>query len=139
MSLTNIKSLFRTRLEGQSFEEWEDAFNVENIPSNILDKAFHIQIGVITGDILNGENQTLTTELVLSMMFKGFRSPSEGVDTALQDGENVIIDICDPMVRLGTNVKNVKFLNMTVDPIADTNDNSIIVRQNYEVTTVLQF
>ena len=45
MSLSNIKSLFRTRLEGQSFEEWEDAFNLENIPNSSLDKAFHIQIG----------------------------------------------------------------------------------------------
>lgn len=139
MSLTNIKTLFRTRLEGQSFEEWQDAFNFENIPNSIVDKAFHIQIGGVTGDFLNGENQSLVTDVIIRMFFKGFRSPAEGIDTAIEDGENVILDICDPTVRLGTNIKNVKFLDMSLEPFEDTNDNLILVTQNYQVTTVLQF
>ena len=78
MALTNIKSYFRTRLDSLSFTEWDDAFNVSNIPANLLDKAYHIQFDNVVGDKLNGENQTAKSTIIIRLFFKGFRNPNEG-------------------------------------------------------------
>jgi hypothetical protein len=139
MSITNIKTYFRTHLDANGFSEWTDAFNVNNIPSNILDKAYHIQFDSINGEKMHGENQTTKSIVLVRMFFKGFRNPNEGIDTALSESNDVILDIMKPTNRFGTDVKNTKFLTMSLEPVSDSNDNSIVVTSRFEVTTVFDF
>lgn len=136
MSLTLIKPYVRLRLGevDTGFKEWVDYFNLDNIPSNIYDKAFHVSIGDTSGGTLNALHQQLSTSITISLFFKGYRNVSENVDRGILLAENLIEQMHEPVDRLGSTLKNFKFLSMAINESFVTNDNLIIITQNYDVT-----
>jgi hypothetical protein len=139
MALSAIRTYFKDRIAAvdADFKEWTDAFNIENIPATFYDKSYHISYGQMFGDILGGKSQKATMPVILRAGFKGFRDVSASLDAALDLMQEIIEEIQDPVNRLGADIKNVKFITMNDDPGFTTNDNLILVTQNYEVTLFL--
>lgn len=136
MALSDVKTYFRAQIASANplLREWKDGFNINNIPSTIYDKAYHLSYGQISGDELGAEHQGISVNFVVRLFFKGFRDVSSGIDVAVDVAESVIKQVQDPADRLGLEVKNVKFLDMSIEESFVSNDNLILVTQNYLVT-----
>lgn len=131
MSISNVRGFYKTRLEGLGFEQWDDGFNFENIPSTILDGAFHIEVNPSSGGPTNQTIQNVTMPVTVRVFRKGFRNVSEGIDSAILDVENIICDIIAPAVRLSSDIKNVVLDGFSVNPLDDSNDNAIMIELNF--------
>ena len=107
MSLANVLPLFRTRLDGLGYSEWDDAFNVENIPSTILDKSYHLDIGLVTGGGIPHRAQNAEMPVTARIFLKGYRDMKTSKDNAVSESQTILCDILATSVRLDTNVKNI--------------------------------
>lgn len=131
MSFSTIRPYFQDRMIAVDSElrEWEDAFNLENIPSTILDKSWHIQFNPM-GYNTGGAQTCLSFDcpVTLSVFFKGYRNPREAVDTALIFADAIIKECTKPVQRLNQpNIKNVLPSLVSVRELDTTNDNAAIL------------
>lgn len=136
MTLTDVRDFLRTRMDALLFTEWQDGFNVNNIPDTILDKAYHI---------LSPNAETVKLDMViLDMDFhqeiavfrKGFRNPAEAIDAAIEDMETIIVDLIS-MANRFTGHLNVIPGGFTIEPLSDDNDNSVKATLNLRVKVLL--
>lgn len=138
MSITSVRPFYKNRLEILGFSQWDDGFNFQNIPSTILDKAFHIEVNPAVGGVINPHVQNLQMPVTIRVFRKGFRDINAGIDSALEDVENIICDILLPSVRLSSAIKNVVFDGFSVNPLDGSNDNAIMIEMNFSNKLVLQ-
>lgn len=138
MSWTLVRPYFNAIMESAGFDEWPDGFATDNIPSNILDRAFHVQIGPITGTGQNQSAQETESTVTIRMYFKGFRDPQSAIDTAIEQTETVMKECVKPSNRTATpGIKNVVFNESNIDPIDASNDNAVVVTTSYSVRVIL--
>lgn len=135
MALSEVRTFFNSRMTevDSDFKEWTDAFNLENIPSTFYNKAYHLSYGDILDSGLGGVIQQVSFNVVLRAGFKGYRNMSESLDDAMDLMESVVENVQEPANRLGSVLKNVKFESMNVDQSFISNDNLILITQNYNV------
>ena len=137
MSLVHIRPYFRARMNALGFREWTDAFNIENIPSNILDRSYHIESNSVAGDSIHMEDQELNGTVNIKVFIKGYRTPADAVDKAMEYGDSIITECCKASNRLVGNLKNVVLNSLSIEPLALTNDNSAILTIAFNVFTIL--
>lgn len=138
MSISNVRPFYKNRLEILGFTHWADGFNFENIPSTILDNAFHIEVNPSDAGVINQHAQFIDMPVTVRVFRKGFVDVSAGIDSALLDVENIICDILLPSIRLGSDIKNVVFDGFSVNPLADSNDNAIMLELNFTNNLALE-
>lgn len=137
MSFSLVRSYFRARCKSVGLSEHLDAFNSSNIPSTIMDKSFYLGSPVISSRKLNQNDHEFDIVMDMSVFFKGYRDPSEGLDRAIESIELLVKEIEKPSNRLGACIKNVVTQNIAMEAIADSNDNAIRVRISCNVITSL--
>lgn len=138
--LTSVRPFFRTRLNGLGFSEWKDGFQSDNIPRSLLDGAYHIESGLVTPTAPNQQLSVFDSEVVVRVFFKGFRSPADAIDKALEKAEVILSDILQPDVKHSlTCIKDIRSEQITVEPLAATNDNSVILTMNFTAVTYGKF
>lgn len=134
MSITLVKPYFSSKLTTAGFEEWLDGFGEDNIPSTLLDKAFHQRIISVDG---RGVNQETIEFLVLhevKVFFKGFDDPMQAIDQSLVDCQDLITSIVNFKDVADSNIKGIYFDSLSIDPMdAVVNDNIIIARLRFSV------
>lgn len=138
MSLTDVRSYFRTRMTGLGHKEWTDAFNFENIPESIQDRSFHMETGLISG---NSQNQTVldtSFSMTLRLFLKGYRTPADAIDSGVSFGQSAICDIINPNNANGVNIKDIQFISMQVLPRDGSNDNTVIVQMEFSARIFLE-
>lgn len=134
MTFGGVRDYFRTRLDGLSFREWTDGFNTANIPSTILDRSYHLEVGRIIGSPANQHSHIYNYPLTVTLFFKGFRDPGEAIDEALDQAYEVTADILQTSVRLQTaGLKDIRPVSISNEPLAGSNDNGIIVKLVFDV------
>ncbi len=138
MSVTLVVPLFRTRMDGLGYREHTDGFNIENIPSTIIDKSYHIEVITGTGGVINQHVQGVDMPITLRVFREGFRDPAAMRDEMLGDMQSIICDILTPAVRLTSGIKNIVFDSFSLLPLDDSNDNSIILEMNFTNIVILQ-
>lgn len=131
MSMTAVRSYFRSRCLAVSLKEHLDAFNDENIASNYLDQAFHVSLSGFSGIKLNQHAQEINCDVAVKFWLKGFRTPLTALDTAVQKSETLLKEVLKNSNRLGQSVKNVVFNNVSYEPLSEDNDNAIKVTMNF--------
>jgi hypothetical protein len=113
------------------FLEHKDAFNTNNVPSNIFDKAFHVFYSVPS--INRGQTVIdLSIDCTVTFYFKGFRCSQEALDFSM--------DLVGKVSRNCCKIENVNNFRETDDfPIQscnpesqvpeplENNDNAIII------------
>jgi|CXWL01.1.fsa_nt_gi hypothetical protein len=139
MSLINIRSYFRTHLDAVGFTEWTDGFNVENIPSTILDNSYHIENGVIASTASNHQAHLFRCPVTIRVFYKGFADPASAIDNAYVGAESILAEVLLPSNRLGSSLQDVIPINISVTPLSNTNDNSVILQIEFEVLTFMKF
>lgn len=130
MALTKPLNYIRTQMNLLSYNEWEDSFNVENIPSSILDEAYHVEVGLITSQAANHHAHQFTFPVILRVFLKGYLNPKAAVDDALARGDDILESLLLPANRLGQaqDIKDVIPSSIQVLPLSATNDNAVILQ-----------
>ncbi len=138
MSLTNAVVIFQTQMDGLGYSEWQDAFNIENIPSTILDTSYHIDLSTGEAAVINSSALQEIGTVVLRVFRKGFRDTVAMRDEMLAEKDTIICDILAPAVRLQSGIKNIVYNSFALQPLSDSNDNSAILELNFSVVVYLE-
>lgn len=131
MSMTAVIPYFRTHMNALGFREWRDSFNFDNIPKNIINKSYHIEISSVSGIVLNQHVQEAVASITVRLFLKGYKDTTTRRETGISYCEDILKRMCDPDNRTTGTVKNVKFDSMTVLPIDPTNDNIMMFEVNF--------
>ncbi len=139
MAITDVRQYFKDRMYALGYNEWTDAFNIENIPSSILDKSFHVESGAIASSASNHQPHRFDCSITTRLFLKGYNNPSEAVDDAYVHCEDILGEILSPSNRLGTNVHDVQPVSIAVDPLTASNDNSVVLIIIFNAITFMKF
>jgi len=131
MSLTAVLPLFRSRLDALGYKEWDDVFNIENIPSTILNNSYHLEVSPVSGAGISHRVQNASMSVTLRVFLKGYRDIKTARDEAILSADGILCDIVASGTRLGTSVKNIIFDGYSLLPLDDSNDNAIIIEMNF--------
>lgn len=139
MSMTACKAYFRAQANAIGLKEWKDGFSFSNIPSNIIDKSYHLEAGPGVGVKLNQNDQEINFQMIVRIFVKGFRDPASGIDTAIALTEDLLEQALDPATRLTqtTGIKQVTFESVNFEPPIGDNDNLVIASVQFRVLTIL--
>ena len=130
MSFTDLRPYFQARLAAvdPDFREWEDGFNVDNIPSTILDKSWHLRFDPFSYVGTAHTCLSFDCGLTMSVFFKGYRNPQEAIDSALFFADAIIKECTNPVHRLNQpKIKNVLPSTVAVRELGATNDNAVVL------------
>jgi len=136
MSMTTVRSKFRSIMIAQGFTEWKDAFN-EDIPNTIQHKAFQIQFRNVTGQGLNQHIQEIRCEAVIKFWYDGKRENWLAMDQVILLNENIIKAVIPASVRLAEPIKNILFNSFSIDPVDESNDNMLESSLSFTVHVIL--
>jgi hypothetical protein len=136
MTFSTIRTYFEERMTtvDSELKEWEDGFNIDNIPSSILDKSWHIQFNPFSY-IAGGAHTCLSFNcpITLNVFFKGYRNPKEAIDTALIFADAIIKECTKPVQRLNQpKIKNVLPSLVSVRELDTTNDNAAVLELQFD-------
>ena len=134
MSITLVKPYFSTKCTTAGFEEWLDGFGDDNIPSTLLDRAFHQRVISVDGRGINQETIEFVVTHEVKVFFKGFDDPMSAIDQSLVDCQSLIVSIINIADVADANIKGVFFESMSIDPFDNAvNDNIIIATLRFSV------
>lgn len=136
MSIVDVRPFFRSRLEGLGFIEHDDAFDLDNVASTLLDDSFHIESGTIQGSGANQLNHDFDYAVTITLFKRGFSNPVEADDAIDQLIRDIHADILEPSVRLGTSIKDVVPGANNRSSLSDSNDNSIILKMEFTARVI---
>ncbi len=140
MSFNTIRPYFGDRMAAvdPDLREWTDAFNIENIPSSILDKSWHLTFGNFNYTGTAHTCMSFDCPITLRVMLKGYRQPSEAVDTALIIADAILKECTRPVQRLNQpSIKNVLPSFVSVNALDTTNDNAAILEIQFSCQVIL--
>lgn len=139
MSLGDIRDYYRTKLDALNFHEWPDAFNSENIPSTVLDRAYHLDAGLISSLQLDQRSNDVSLEVIVRFFIRGFSDPIEALDQAHVEAEDIISSIMAIPDRNTGVIKNIQLNSGSFEPLSESNDNSVIGLLSFENYDVICF
>lgn len=135
MSLTTIKPFFRTRLNELGLKEHKDVFNLDNIPSSLLDGSYHIAMGDAQGVQTTASDVVINQSAEVRFFFKGFRNVEEADIKARQKANEVISSVCF-VGNHSTTIKGVYLDSFICEPFEnDQNDNVVVGILTFSVRT----
>ncbi len=130
--IADVKPWVRARMTTLGYTEHTDGFSWTDIPATKLQSTYHIELGDVSEvknsvDILECE-----VPFTLRLFIRGSSNPLAGIDSGAALADGVIAEFLKPSNRLGGQViKNVRFQRCRIEPVANSNDNSIIVRSDW--------
>lgn len=141
MSFDTLRPYIQSRLRvvDPDLTEWEDAFNIENIPASILDKAWHLTFGAFLYVGTAHNCFAYQCPITLRLFLKGYRTPQLGVDSALFFSESITKEVCKPSQRLTqAKIKNVLPTSINIRELAQDNDNTVILEMGFNFNVFLE-
>jgi hypothetical protein len=76
-------------------------------------------------------------QVLIKIFKKGFLDPQSAIDESIELGESVTKRILKPTNKLNQSFKNIVFNKMEIMPLAESNDNSMIIDLEYTVRAIL--
>ena len=140
MKLENVLPFFRTQLTALGYIEWDDSFNFDNIPSNLIDKRFHLELLGAQGIGNNQLDQEVSFPVTVRIFLKAFRDTSNARDDAVSRGQTILETVLKPEVRVGDfsdGIKNVVFDSMDIEGAIASNDNITVLTLAFSTTVFL--
>lgn len=134
MSLASIKPYFSSKLSGFGYTEWNDGFGEDNIPSNLIDKAFHQRVLSINAASINQESYEMLVNHQIKIFFKGFNDPALAIDESLVASQSIISSCLKLSDYTQAGIKGLFFDQMSIDPYDDqANDNVVVATLQFSV------
>ncbi len=134
----DVLSYCRDRLSDLGRTEHVDVFNFENIPKPRLSSAFHLALGQSQGLTNNQDNQMANVPINVRLPYAPARLVKDVREAAVVFADSVIASFIDPRNRTKqTNaIRNVTYNTMTLEPLADSNDNGLIINLLFTMLVV---
>lgn len=146
MSLSQVRGYIKSRVEtvDTDFREWKDAFNIENIPNNLIDLFYHIDIGTITSTPASDVTVEDSVPATLRIFKRATTNTSavEVKDEILDKAHCLRIDIINPRnfedykAANSGDIAAVETLSITPTTVDETNDNLILVEIELNVRLI---
>ena len=135
MSLKPVRSFIKSRLSetSSSFKEHKDGFNRDNIPRSLLNKSYFIDVASSNNESTEGRVVTDEITARVELFYKGYRNTQSTIDDAMDEANNFKLRASNPS-HFSSLIKRVVCESIEVDPLADSNDNSILVTINMSIT-----
>ena len=135
MSMTACRAYFREN----SLTEWTDGFSYQNIPANLINKSFHIELGGVSAISRNQHAQEMEASVTVRIFLKGYRDPASAIDSVVTLAENLVKNACKVANSLTqtSGIKNVMFESFRAIPLGASNDNLVIGEVNFRVNLAL--
>ncbi len=140
MSFSDIRPYVKARMltVDPEFSEWTDAFNVENVPNTIIEKAWHLMFDPASAVSLNQTGLLYDCPITIRVHFKGYREPQDAVDLGVQNAEAIIREFVKHVNRLTqTSIKNVTSTGWNLEPLAASNDNIVVLVLSFNLEILL--
>ena len=124
MIIKPVKNYIRQIVDGFGYKEWRDAFNIDNIPSNMFDGAYHIDVQIPS--IQLGQ-QWYDNDMQITLRFfkKGGRSVVETLEESMEDVNCVKIELSKMPLFVDV-AQSVAATSLTASPLT-SNDNQMII------------
>jgi hypothetical protein len=138
MKSGDVLTYCRARLATLGRVEHVDNFNFDNIPRPRLDKSFHLELGVAGGDGNNQDNQVSRVPVTIRLPYSPARAVKDIRDAAVVYADTVIASFISPANRLTqtNSIKNVLYNTSALEPLAESNDNGLIVNLNFTMLVI---
>lgn len=139
MSLTNVRGYFRTHFKTQSFKEWKDGFNRDDIPHTAINKSFHILSPTIVQTNHNQIHLELVETVECQFILKGFRYPADAIDDAHSEIEGLLKLILghENRTKSVSGIKNVVLENIDIEAYNEDNDNMVRATMRFSVLVII--
>ncbi len=113
---------------------------VDNIPSSILDGAYHLGVGQIkiTPLGVNGVAFNFIYPVTLRVLSKGFKDPGAAIDAALDNAQNILEAVLGASID-SVGLKHVHPVGLTTQPFQLSNEHAVILTMNFNADLVLSF
>lgn len=120
-------------------QEWKDAFADDNIPSNLMNRAFHI---LLTDNSNVKQNQTvieINQPVAVKLYVKGYRNTADRRDQAMVYQEAAIKKALEDDRRCQTyaGIKNVIYQGGGLTELSADDDNVIRVTMNFNCIVMM--
>ena len=139
MSLSNVRGYFRTHFDAESYTEWKDGFNKDDIPNSIINKSYHILSPTIVQQNHNQIHLELVETIETTFTLKGYRTPADAIDDAHTEIEDLLDRILGHSNRTKSvsGIKNVVLDNIDIEPYSEDNDNMVRVTMRFSVLVMI--
>jgi len=127
MSLASVRPFFRDRLEGLGFREHDQPFQPNQIGETIVNDSFHISTGTIVSAPANQRVHSFEFPITVRIYKKGFVDLLETYDDIHSTADDVLADLLDPSVRLGSTIKDIIPESIDIVEIDESNDNVLFL------------
>lgn len=128
MSISVVKPFISAQVNSLGFEEWEDAFGENNIPSTIIDRSYHQAVVSVLGSGINQETVEYTVVHSTKLFFKAFNQTDVSVDNAIGEAEEVLKKFLSVPDYTSAGLKGVFLDSIDIAPFDnEENDNIIVV------------
>jgi hypothetical protein len=131
MALTAVRPYFRNLLNDLNYREWEDGFNVDNIPNTVLNRSYYVGPPSVSRRRQDQGDLEVDVLVQIEVIFKGYRNPRTGIDNAVEACQEILLQACNARNRLTAAIKDVQFQNMALEPLNAANDNHIRMRLDF--------
>jgi len=138
MSIVSVLPYFRARLDSLGYVEWRDAFDVDNIPENILDGAYHLTLGDVEITVANQTVHEFESPVIMRVFFKGYTNndSSSTVDEVVTASETILASVLGASNRIGNDVKNIKPGRVSIAPKSGNNKNDLVLELTFTAQTM---
>jgi hypothetical protein len=144
MTLGGLRSFLKPVIDGLGYKYWADGFSVNNIPAQIVNKSYHLDIGrmQITNPLgaANGALYEFDHQVTLKVLRNGFRNPSDAIDKSLDEAQAII----QALITAGrTQAQNgfKRLQPVTIDTVAASpnNETQVITVMVFKVVLMFGF
>ncbi len=110
------------------YKQWELPFSHDNIPANIINKSFHIEMGQSQSGLANQHVHQFTVPLTLRFYFNGYKSPLAAMQASLDEMDGVLGLLLSPAVRLGQDgLMDIRPVSLQPFPISTSNEHCVYI------------
>lgn len=139
MSFSTVVPYFQARLNALGFTEWKEPFTDDNIPANILEGSYQIQVQS-AAEVK--QNQTALEYLVpvqLRIHFKGFKEPWLARNKAMLKAESICQECLAHANRLTqAGIKNIYSTAFAAEALSDSNDNIVRLTMDFQALVLIE-
>ncbi len=138
MSMSDVRTYFKDRMSALSLTEWQNPFDTENIPENIIDSAYQLTLGTVSQASFNQMDLVLNVPTLIKIFVKAYREHMDAYDSAIALANSALIEVLNPANRLvQTNIKTVNLDSLSFDAYDPTNDNIIVASMQFQAMVII--
>ena len=134
-----VRPFFRTRLKALGFKEHFDAFDLDNIPSTLLDESFFMSSAGVQGSESNHQVHSFSYPMNIVVFKKGFGKPVEARDNAETIAETILSDLIKPSTRLGIVLKDIVPVRYEISSVSESDDKDFVIEFEFLVKLKVVF